>query len=168
MQYKARKKVNKTTLEDYQKKLSVLLDGRLKTKDSMDAIGRALHTTEKLANEMNDKIYMTVDEQEAASSELQMLGIASWDDVAYPTGSPKYMVYTTKNGWPVISFMREGGGSDREKGAYYMTQDMLDSFNASGKSKVLLQGIEKLPDGSPPEGALDDFSQQPIKFIGIQ
>ena len=72
---------------------------------------------EKLANEMNDKIYMTVDEQEAASSELQMLGIASWDDVAYPTGSPKYMVYTTKNGWPVISFMREGGGSDREKGA---------------------------------------------------
>ena len=123
---------------------------------------------EKLANEMNDKIYMTVDEQEATSSELQMLGLANWDDVAYPTGSPKYMVYTTKNGWPVISFMREGGGSDREKGAYYMTQDMLDSFNKSGKSKVLLQGIKKLPDGAPPEGALDDFSQQPIKFIGIQ
>ena len=123
---------------------------------------------EKLANEMNEKIYMTVDEQEAVSSELQMLGLASWDDVAYPTGTAKYMVYTTKNGWPVISFMREGGGSDREKGAYYMTQDMLDSFNASGKSKVLLQGIKKLPDGSPPEGALDDFSQEPIKFIGIQ
>jgi len=49
-----------------------------------------------------------------------------------------------------------------------MTQDMLDSFNKSGKSKVLLQGIKKLPDGAPPEGALDDFSQQPIKFIGIQ
>jgi len=53
--YRARTKVNKTTLEGYQKELSTLLDSRLKTKDSMDAIGRALHTTEKLANEMYGK-----------------------------------------------------------------------------------------------------------------
>ena len=123
---------------------------------------------EKLANEMDEKIYMTADEQEATSSELQILGIASWDDNIYDNKSPKFMVYTTDSGWPVISFMREGGGSDREKGSYYMTQDMLDSYNKSGKSTVLLKEITKLPDGSPPEGALDDFSQEPIKFIGIQ
>jgi hypothetical protein len=110
----------------------------------MDAM--SIDTLEKLAQELEDKVYGVQEDMDTVTSNTaQLIGIDSWDSVATINGIPEFSVFQ-KDGYPYVEFI------DPEKGAYFLTQEMLNTYRQSerGKKSKLIQGIDKIPKGDFP------------------
>mgnify|MGYP003131363698 CR=1 FL=1 len=111
----------------------------------MDAM--SIDTLEKLAQELEDKVYGEQDDIEnlLTSDVAQLIGINNWDSSETINGVPEFSVFQ-KDGYPYIVFL------DPNKGAYFLTQEMFDNYKQSekGKKSKLTENITKIPEGQFP------------------
>ncbi len=132
----------------------------------MDAMN--LSSLSKLADEMEDKIYMNSAELMTSTS-AQSIGITNWDDnprvVVEGRSSPTFTVFTKDiDGvkYPYVSILG--------KGSYFLTQEMFDNYKNSeaGKNSDMIRALGenfKVPT-SFPENQNDITGRQKIQIIG--
>ncbi len=132
----------------------------------MDAMN--LSSLSKLANEMEEKIYMNSAELMTSTS-AQSIGITNWDDnprvVVEGRSSPTFTVFTKDiDGvkYPYVSILG--------KGSYFLTQEMFDNYKNSeaGKNSDMIRALGenfKVPT-SFPENQNDITGRQKIQIIG--
>jgi hypothetical protein len=132
----------------------------------MDAMN--LSSLSKLANEMEEKIYMNSAELMTSTS-AQSIGITNWDDNPRTsiggTNSPTFTVFITElDGvkYPYVSILG--------KGSYFLTQEMFDNYKNSEAGKLSDQiralGNNFKVSTSFPENVNDITGKQKIQIIG--
>jgi hypothetical protein len=132
----------------------------------MDAMN--LSSLSKLANEMEEKIYMNSAELMTSTS-AQSIGITNWDDNPRTniggTMSPTFTVFVKDiDGvkYPYVSILG--------KGSYFLTQEMFDNYKNSkaGKNSDMIRalGDNFKVSTSFPENENDITGKQKIQIIG--
>jgi len=132
----------------------------------MDALN--LSTLSKLADEMEEKIYMNSAELMTSTS-AQSIGITNWDEnprvVVEGRSSPTFTVFTKDiDGvkYPYVSILGEG--------SYFLTQEMFDNYKNSeaGKKSDMIRALGEnfKVSTSFPENEKDISGKQIIQIIG--
>ena len=103
---------------------------------------------EDLAQELEDKVYGEVGES-LTGMDSQSIGINDWNINRDADGNTMWRVFQ-KDGYPYVSFV------DKDKGNYFMTQEMLDNYKDSekGSNNSVVRDISKIPDGPFPNNLM--------------
>ena len=114
---------------------------------------------EDLAQELEDKVYGEVGES-LTGMDSQSIGINDWNINRDTDGNTMWRVFQ-KDGYPYVSFV------DKDKGNYFMTQEMLDNYKDSekGSNNSVVRDISKIPDGPFPNNLMG-LGDTVIKQIG--
>ena len=114
---------------------------------------------EDLAQELEDKVYGEVGES-LTGMDSQSIGINDWNINRDTDGNTMWRVFQ-KDGYPYVSFV------DKDKGNYFMTQEMLDNYKDSekGSNNSVVRDISKIPDGPFPNNLIG-LGDTVIKQIG--
>tara|TARA_R110000824_G_scaffold118076_2_gene270223 strand:- start:88 stop:1311 length:1224 start_codon:yes stop_codon:yes gene_type:complete len=135
----------------------------------MDAIN--LSSLSKLANEMEQKIYMNSADMMTTSSDAQNIGIVNWDDNPYRTdvNSNSWTVFfKTQDGatYPYVSIL---GNTNEATQSYFLTQEMFDNYKNSeagkGSDQVRALGSDYTVPTTFPNSMIS-ITGQPIQTIG--
>ena len=135
----------------------------------MDAIN--LSSLSKLANEMEEKIYMNSADMMTTSSDAQNIGIVNWDDNPYRTdvNSNSWTVFfKTQDGatYPYVSIL---GNTNEATQSYFLTQEMFDNYKNSeagkGSDQVRALGSDYTVPTTFPNSMIS-ITGQPIQTIG--
>ena len=112
-----------------------------------------------LAQELEEKVYGEVGES-LTGMDSQSIGINDWNINRDTNGDTMWRVFQ-KDGYPYVSFV------DKNKGNYFMTQEMLDNYKDSdkGSKNSVVRDISKIPDGPFPN-SLIGLGDIEIKQIG--
>ena len=114
---------------------------------------------EDLAQELEDKVYGEIGES-LTGMDSQSIGINDWNINRDTGGDTMWRVFQ-KDGYPYVSFV------DKDKGNYFMTQEMLDNYKNSekGSKNSVVRDISKIPDGPFPNNLIG-LGDTVIKQIG--
>ena len=114
---------------------------------------------EDLAQELEDKVYGEIGES-LTGMDSQSIGINDWNINRDTDGNTMWRVFQ-KDGYPYVSFV------DKDKGNYFMTQEMLDNYKDSekGSNNSVVRDISKIPDGPFPNNLMG-LGDTVIKQIG--
>ena len=114
---------------------------------------------EDLAQELEDKVYGEIGES-LTGMDSQSIGINDWNINRDTDGNTMWRVFQ-KDGYPYVSFV------DKDKGNYFMTQEMLDNYKDSekGSNNSVVRDISKIPDGPFPNNLIG-LGDTVIKQIG--
>ena len=114
---------------------------------------------EDLAQELEEKVYGEVGES-LTGMDSQSIGINDWNINRDTDGNTMWRVFQ-KDGYPYVSFV------DKDKGNYFMTQEMLDNYKDSekGSNNSVVRHISKIPDGPFPNNLMG-LGDTVIKQIG--
>ena len=114
---------------------------------------------EDLAQELEEKVYGEVGES-LTGMDSQSIGINDWNINRDTDGNTMWRVFQ-KDGYPYVSFV------DKDKGNYFMTQEMLDNYKDSekGSKNSVVRDISKIPDGPFPNNLIG-LGDTAIKQIG--
>ena len=114
---------------------------------------------EDLAQELEDKVYGEVGESRTGM-DSQSIGINDWNINRDTDCNTMWRVFQ-KDGYPYVSFV------DKDKGNYFMTQEMLDNYKDSekGSNNSVVRDISKIPDGPFPNNLMG-LGDTVIKQIG--
>ena len=114
---------------------------------------------EDLAQELEEKVYGEVGES-LTGMDSQSIGINDWNINRDTDGNTMWRVFQ-KDGYPYVSFV------DKNKGNYFMTQEMLDNYKNSdkGSKNSVVRDISKIPDGPFPSNLIG-LGNIEIKQIG--
>ena len=114
---------------------------------------------EDLAQELEEKVYGEVGES-LTGMDSQSIGINDWNINRDTDGNTMWRVFQ-KDGYPYVSFV------DKDKGNYFMTQEMLDNYKDSekGSKNSVVRDISKIPDGPFPNNLIG-LGDTEIKQIG--
>jgi hypothetical protein len=135
----------------------------------MDAMN--LSSLSKLANEMEEKIYMNSADMMTTSSDAQNIGIVNWDDNPYRTdvNSNSWTVFfKTQDGatYPYVSIL---GNTNEATQSYFLTQEMFDNYKNSkvgkGSDQVRALGSNYTVPTTFPNSMMS-ITGQPIQTIG--
>ena len=112
-----------------------------------------------LAQELEEKVYGEVGES-LTGMDSQSIGINDWNINRDTDGNTMWRVFQ-KDGYPYVSFV------DKDKGNYFMTQEMLDNYKDSekGSNNSVVRDISKIPDGPFPNNLMG-LGDTVIKQIG--
>ena len=90
----------------------------------------------------------------------QSIGINDWNINRDTDGNTMWRVFQ-KDCYPYVSFV------DKDKGNYFMTQEMLDNYKDSekGSNNSVVRDISKIPDGPFPNNLMG-LGDTVIKQIG--
>lgn len=135
----------------------------------MDAMN--LSSLSKLANEMEEKIYMNSADMMTTSSDAQNIGIVNWDDNPYRTdvNSNSWTVFfKTQDGatYPYVSIL---GNTNEATQSYFLTQEMFDNYKNSkvgkGSDQVRALGSDYTVPTTFPSSMMS-ITGKPIQTIG--
>jgi len=135
----------------------------------MDAMN--LSSLSKLANEMEEKIYMNSADMMTTSSDAQSIGIVNWDDNPYRTdvNSNSWTVFfKTQDGatYPYVSIL---GNTNEATQSYFLTQEMFDNYKNSEAGKGSDQVRDLGSDYTVPTtfpSSMISITGKPIQTIG--
>jgi len=135
----------------------------------MDAMN--LSSLSKLANEMEEKIYMNSADMMTTSSDAQNIGIVNWDDNPYRTdvNSNSWTVFfKTQDGatYPYVSIL---GNTNEATQSYFLTQEMFDNYKNSEAGKGSDQVRDLGSDYTVPTtfpSSMISITGKPIQTIG--
>ena len=119
----------------------------------------SINNLEDLAQELEDKVYGEMGDS-LTGMDSQSIGINDWNLNRDTDGNTMWRVFQ-KDGYPYVSFV------DKNKGNYFMTQEMLDNYKDSekGRNNSVVRDITKIPDGPLPNNLMG-LGDTSIKQIG--
>ena len=135
----------------------------------MDAMN--LSSLSKLANEMEEKIYMNSADMMTTSSDAQNIGIVNWDDNPYRTdvNSNSWTVFFKTQDKLIYPYVSILGNINEATQSYFLTQEMFDNYKNSkvgkGSDQVRALGSDYTVPTTFPSSMMS-ITGKPIQTIG--
>jgi len=135
----------------------------------MDAMN--LSSLSKLANEMEEKIYMNSADMMTTSSDAQSIGIVNWDDNPYRTdvNSNSWTVFFKTQDKLIYPYVSILGNINEATQSYFLTQEMFDNYKNSkvgkGSDQVRALGSDYTVPTTFPSSMMS-ITGKPIQTIG--